>query len=134
VTATSPVVDLEDFLQLITAEVESLYHGFHPVNAPLVSEEYRLSLYVDIKKIFPTHCRVFDSLVFSDDCLKPGKSEGNKLGSKKLSVVTFFLALCRQKSFKLLTNWALVETLAYELKRLPKLAIQLATRCRFDMS
>jgi hypothetical protein len=115
----SQVADSEDFFQLNKAEVESsslnlfctmvnvhhLFkleqhcHGFHPVNAPLVSVEYQLGLYVEINKIFPTHYTVFDSLVFSDGCLKTGKSEGNKLVSKKVAAFTFFLALCRQKHF-----------------------------------
>jgi hypothetical protein len=115
-------------------QIKQHYNGFHYLNSPLVSVDYRLSIYNKIREYFPGHCDVFDSLAFSEYRLKPCFDDSSRRREIKLAVVTHFLALCHQHNSDLLCHWAMVETLAFMSKGLPKLAMQHSANQRYATS
>jgi hypothetical protein len=65
------------------SQIKQHYHGFHYLNSPLVSVDYRLRIHTKIQQYFPGHCAVFDLLAFSEYRLKPILM--NQVGGEKSS-------------------------------------------------
>jgi hypothetical protein len=63
-------------------KIKQHYNGFHQL--PIVSVEYQLGLYKQMKTTFPVHCAVFDSLVFSEYRLRPSLSESKHTQENQL--------------------------------------------------
>ena len=112
---------------IYTTCFELHFSSWHDPSSPLVSEEQIKAILQVYQYNFPISASVMSNATNSDT--------NNSLGlQKRYLSLQHFLSMCRQRSVRLLTTWAMVEGLSQVARGLPRVANYASVNRRYALS